>query len=107
MAELRDTQISNAKPKDVPYRLADGGALYLEIYPHGAKLWRYRYRLAGKQGVYAIGRYSNTKKKPADHISLEMARAERDHARKLVKQGINPSHQRQTDNDLPEVLVPT
>ena len=97
MAQLKDTQISNAKPKDEPYRLADGGALYLEIYPHGAKLWRYRYRLAGKQGVYAIGRYFDGRKKPADHISLELARAERDRARKLVKEGINPSHQRQTD----------
>jgi len=97
MAQLTDTQISNAKPKDKSYRLSAGGALFLEISPGGTKLWRYRYRLGGKPSTYAIGRYFDTKKKPADHVSLEMARAERDRARKLVKEGINPAQQRQTE----------
>jgi integrase len=96
MARLTDTQISGAKPKAEPYRLADGGALFLEIRPTGAKLWRYRYRIAGRQNIYAIGKYFDGKKKPPDHVSLEAARAERDQARKLVKQGIHPAHERQT-----------
>jgi hypothetical protein len=34
-----------AKPKDKPYKLADGGSLYLHVKPNG-KYWRYKYRFA-------------------------------------------------------------
>jgi hypothetical protein len=40
---LPDKQIVNAKPKVKPYRLADGGRLYLEASPTGAKYWRMKY----------------------------------------------------------------
>lgn len=43
-APLTDTQIKNAKPKDKPYTLADGGGMYLEIMPIGSKIWRMSYR---------------------------------------------------------------
>ena len=37
---LTDTQVKNAKPKDKPYKLADGGGMYIEVMPTGFKLWR-------------------------------------------------------------------
>jgi hypothetical protein len=37
--------------------MADGGGLYIHIKPNGAKLWQPRYRLAGKENVFAIGDY--------------------------------------------------
>lgn len=37
---LSQLEIRYAKPKDKPYRLADGGGLYLEVMPTGGKLWR-------------------------------------------------------------------
>ena len=37
---LTDSAIKVAKPKDRPYKMADGHGLYLEVMPTGSKLWR-------------------------------------------------------------------
>ena len=84
---LTDAKVRNAKQADKPIKLTDGGGLFLEIRPTGAKLWRYRYRIAGKENLFAIGEY------PA--LGLAEARATRAAARELVKQGIHPAHNRQ------------
>ncbi len=89
---LTDAKIRIAKPSAQPVKLTDGRGLYLEVRPTGAKLWRYRYRIAGKENVYAIGEYFNDKR--TGHISLDHARHFRDEARTLVKQGIHPAHHR-------------
>lgn len=86
---LTDTQCRNAKAKEKPYKLTDGKGLYLEVRPNGSKLWRYRYRIAGKENLFAVGDY------PA--MGLTEARAEREAARKLVKDGIHPAHRRRTE----------
>lgn len=91
---LTDTKIRNTKPGAKPIKLTDGGGLYLEIRPTGSKLWRYRYRIADKENVFAIGEYCADKR--IGHVSLDDARGERDKARALVKQGVHPSHNRQT-----------
>ena len=83
---LTDAKIRNTKPDANPVKLTDSGGLYLEVRPSGSKLWRYRYRIAGKENVFALGEY------PDD--SLTKARTERDKARALVKQGIHPAHNR-------------
>jgi len=90
---LTNTAIQNAKPSGKPYKLSDGNGLWLEVRPSGVKLWRYRYRIGGKENVFAIGEFCNGKH-PA-HISLEAARRTRDEARELVRKGIHPSHHRQ------------
>lgn len=92
---LTDAKIRNTKPGEKPIKLTDGGGLYLEVRPTGAKLWRYRYRIAGKENVFAVGEYFNDKR--GGHISLDDARSERDKARALVKQGIHPAHHRQAE----------
>ena len=84
---LTDARIRTSKPDAKPVKLADGGGLYLEVRPSGKKLWRYRYRIAAKENLFAIGEYPD--------ISLAEARAEHDKARALVKQGVHPSHNRQ------------
>ena len=38
---LTDTRIRNAKPKPKPYKLSDGGGMYLLIMPSGARYWRW------------------------------------------------------------------
>lgn len=86
---LTDAKIRNAKPGPKPAKLADGGGLYLEVRPTGSKLWRFRYRIAGKENIFAIGEYPS--------IGLAEARAEHGKARALVKQGIHPSHNRQAE----------
>jgi integrase len=85
---LTDAKIRNARPSDKPIKLTDAGGLYLEVRPTGAKLWRYRYRIAGKENLFAVGEY------PA--LGLSEARAKRVEARELVRRGIHPSHDRKT-----------
>lgn len=83
---LTDAKIRNTKPTDKPIKLTDSNGLYLEVKSNGSKLWRYRYKIGGKENVYAVGEYPT--------ISLADARVERISARELVKQGIHPSHNR-------------
>ena len=54
---LSDTAIRKAKPKAKPFKLADGGGLYLLVQPSGSKWWRYKYRFAGKEKLLALGSY--------------------------------------------------
>lgn len=86
---LTDAKIRASKPGLKPSKLADAGGLYLEVRPSGAKLWRYRYRIASKENIFAIGEYPE--------ISLAEARSELAKARALVKQGLHPSHNRQAE----------
>lgn len=53
----------------------------------GSKVWRYSYRINGKQKTYTIGNYPDT--------SLSEARTSRDQVKKLVSEGIDPSQQKQ------------
>ena len=83
---LNDTQIRKAKPKEKPYKLTDSNGLYIVINPNGSKLWRYRFRIDGKESVFSIGAYPE--------VSLAEAREKRKEARLLVQQGINPAKDR-------------
>jgi Arm DNA-binding domain len=69
---LTDTAIRAAKPKERLYKLADSGGLYLAVSPSGARLWRLKYRLNGREKILSIGAY------PA--ISLALAREKREEA---------------------------
>jgi integrase len=82
---LTDTQIKNTKPKDKPFKLFDGGGLYLEVNPIGSKLWRMKFRQAsGKEGRLAFGSYPD--------VTLADARKKRDIAKKQKADGIDPAH---------------
>ena len=108
---LTDTQCRTAKPKDKPYKLSDGKGLYLEIKPNGVKAWRYRFELrkggAIKESIFAIGDYTIAPsgetteeaqiRRGGRRFTLAEARDERTKARTLVKQGINPAHNRQLE----------
>lgn len=100
MGKLTDIKINASKAIDKPFRIADGGSLFLEVRPTGAKLWRYRYRLNGTQQIYAIGQYYDGRKKPPAHVTLEAARSARDTARALVKQGVQPTQKRKAERQL-------
>ena len=52
MQKLTATAVKQAKPK--PYKLADGGGLYLHVKPNG-KYWRYKYRFANKEKLLPLG----------------------------------------------------
>jgi integrase len=83
---LSDSAIRSAKPGDKPYKLGDAGGLFLLVTPIGAKLWRMKFRHAGKEGKLSFGAY------PA--VSLKAARARRDEARELIAGGKNPAQEK-------------
>ena len=86
-SNLNISTVTKAKPKDKLYRLRDGGGLFCEVLTTGAKVWRFNYRIHGKQKTFTIGKFPDT--------SISEARTSRDEAKKLVSSGIDPSQQKQ------------
>lgn len=80
---LTDTRIRKEKPRDKPFKIADGGGLFLYVSPSGGKLWRFRYTFGGKEKLLSIGPYPD--------ISLLDARGERDGAKGMLRAGKDPS----------------
>lgn len=97
---INDTQIRNAKPQAKVYRLTDGGGLQLEVRPSGAKYWRYRYRIDGRENMFAAGEYvqpprGETPAQAASRVAtgkltLAEARTKLAEWRTSVKQGVHP-----------------
>lgn len=81
--KLTDTTIKNAKAKGKPYKLADGGGMYLLVNTKGQKWWRLDYRLNGKRKTISFGVYPD--------VPLKTARKRRAIAREQVAEGKNPS----------------
>ena len=84
---LTDVQIRNTKPRQKPYKLFDGDGLFLLISPNGKKWWRVKYRLGRREKSLSLGDYPS--------MSLAEAREECSDARKQIKNGIDPSAERQ------------
>ncbi|MGK5070009.1 tyrosine-type recombinase/integrase [Janthinobacterium sp. RT4P48] len=84
---LTDARCRSAKPMEKLYRLNDYKGLYLEIKPSGVKAWRYRFKLAGKESLFALGDYPS--------VGLADAREKCEDARKLVRLGVSPVQNRQ------------
>lgn len=80
--KLNDKMIQAAKPTDKPYKLADGGGLYLEVLKSGQKSWRLKYRFGGFEKRLVFGLY------PV--ITLKDARNLANEARKLLAVGADP-----------------
>lgn len=55
LMKLTDIACRSAKPKEKPYKKADGGGLYLYIKPDGAKYWRLKYYFLGTEKLMALG----------------------------------------------------
>lgn len=81
--KLSDAAVRKSKPETKPYKMTDGGGMYLFVHSNGGKYWRMDYRIAEKKKTLSIGVY------PA--VTLAEARQHRDDARKLLASGIDPS----------------
>jgi len=80
--KLTARQVDTAKPKEKPYKLSDGGGLYLEVTPNGSRYWRMKYRINGKENRLSFGVYPT--------VSLAVARDKRDKAKKVLADGGDP-----------------
>jgi integrase len=72
----------NAKPQDKPYKIRDRDSMYLRVSVSGSKVWKFDYRLDGKDCSYTLGRFPD--------LSINDARQRRNDAAKLVASGIHP-----------------
>ena len=86
---ISDTTARQAKAKDKPYKLPDGGGLFLYVTPTGSKLWRWKYRYDGREKLMSFGAYP----------VVPLARAREVHrvARELLASGVDPMAQRKTE----------
>ncbi|MGD2084066.1 MAG: Arm DNA-binding domain-containing protein, partial [Chromatiales bacterium] len=94
---LTDVQLRKLKPGGKTYSLADGGGLSIQVLPGGAKSWRLRYRLNGRQESIILGQY------PA--YSLTEARDWRSDCVALVVRGLSPMALKRGD-PIPEDVSP-
>lgn len=53
---LSDLVVRRAKPREKPYRMADGEGLYLFVPPSGICAWQYRYKHDGKAQTLTLGK---------------------------------------------------
>jgi len=88
---LTETAIKAAKGADKPYKLFDEKSLFLLVSPTGARLWRVKYRLYGKEKLLTLGSYPD--------VTLKRAREKRDDARKLIADGIDPSIKKKSEKN--------
>ena len=81
--KLSAIAVKSAKPKDKPYKLGDGGGLYLLVNPNGSRYWRLKYRFNSKEKVLALGVYPD--------VPLADARKETIKAKELLEKSCDPS----------------
>ena len=78
----------NAKPQGKPYKIRDRDSMYLRVSVSGSKIWKFDYRLDGKDCSYTLGRFPD--------LSISEARQRRIDAAKLVASGVHPkAHEKQ------------
>jgi integrase len=85
---LTDIQVRNAKPRERSYKLSAGGGLHLFLSPTGAKLWRMRFTLYGKDRTLSLGAYPVLSLREARRAALE--------ARRSLLDGTDPVQARRT-----------
>ncbi len=83
---LTDIEIKKAKAKEKPYKISDGGGLYLWVTPTGGKFWRWAYRHQRKAKLMTLGKYPD--------VSLGFARDRHRAGRQLLSTGVDPMAQR-------------
>ncbi|WP_241622245.1 tyrosine-type recombinase/integrase [Rosenbergiella australiborealis] len=87
--KLNARQVDTAKAQEKPYKLSDGGGLYLLVNPTGSKYWRLKYRVAGKEKLLSVGVYPD--------VTLADARSKREDAKRIIAAGGDPSQEKQAE----------
>ena len=87
--KLNARQVETAKPKEKPYKLSDGGGLYLLVNPNGSRYWRLKYRVGGKEKLLSVGVYPD--------VTLSDARSKREDAKRILVAGGDPGQEKQAE----------
>jgi diguanylate cyclase (GGDEF)-like protein/PAS domain S-box-containing protein len=80
---LTESRIRQTEPAARPFKLADGGGMYLLLRPDGSRYWRLDYRFDGKRKTLALGVYPE--------VGLAEARRRRNAAKSLLAAGQDPA----------------
>lgn len=107
IAPLTDVACRNAKPGfhprtgdtgGKPYKLFDGAGLYLEVESSGRKVWRFKFKHAGKESRIKLGTYPETPlagfKDKGTGRRIAGARELHAAERRLLSDGVSPSQRR-------------
>ncbi|UGA53719.1 tyrosine-type recombinase/integrase [Vibrio sp. VB16] len=86
--KLTAKEVKESKGKEKPYRINDGGGLYLQVKPNKLKYWEFRYknRITGKTTMLGLG--------SLDILTLKNARDKAHDMRVLINEGIDPKQNR-------------
>lgn len=86
--KLTAKEVKETKGREKPYRINDGGGLYLLIKPNKLKYWEFRYknRITGKTTMLGLG--------SLDVLTLKQARDRAHDMRVLINDGIDPKQHR-------------
>jgi hypothetical protein len=85
---LTNAVISGARPREKPFKLSDGGGLFLLVNPSGSRWWRFKFRVHGRENLLSLGIFPE--------VPLREARELRDDARRDLRKGIDPAAKRRT-----------
>ena len=94
---LTDLKVRQANPREKGYKIGDLGGLYLLVRPNGSKLWRMKYRTAGREQKLSFGAW------PA--VTLRDARLRRDEARVEIGTGGNPAKRKRLERIEEEIGI--
>ena len=70
--KLSDAKIKTLKPQEKTYRILDADRLYIEVRPSGAKIWRFKFVLNGKESSMSLGEYPSITLAEARTLKEEM-----------------------------------
>ncbi|MGP0056492.1 MAG: tyrosine-type recombinase/integrase, partial [Steroidobacteraceae bacterium] len=86
---LSETAIRQAKSASKPIKMFDGRGLFLLIKRNGARGWRFKYRIDGREKLLSFGVYPD--------VPLKLARDRREAARQQLAAGIDPGTKRKAE----------
>ena len=92
--KLTDAALKAAKPKEKPYKLADGEGLYLLVNPDGSRWWRVKYRHGGKEKLLSVGVYQPGAR---GHVPAKEARDKLEGIKRQLRDGFDPSAARKAE----------
>lgn len=86
---VTETAVKAVKPVEKAREIYDERGLFLFVPRTGARLWRMKYKVGGREKLLALGEWP--------HTSLKRARERRDEVRRLLADGIDPAAKKKAE----------